>query len=262
MKILLTGSSGNLGGHLMHANSSIVGVARNDWKNLNQLMSSADVVVHAAYDLKNSVAEHPVDFFDSNLISTMQLLEAMLKNNVSRLYFISSCAVHGDATHMREDVTCTPVSINGMVKYLNEVAIENFCLANGIKYTFLRLYNLYAGNDSFSVLHKLERAVSHGVPFCLNNEGISQRDFVHVEDVASIILKLIEIEPDYTCINIGTGKTAKIIDLFNIVKENHPSLNFKKTYSYEIEYARADTTRLLSLVSHDFLDVFSFADEI
>ena len=262
MKILLTGSSGNLGSHLMRIDKSITGITRDNWHCLNELMVSADIVVHAAYDLKNSISEHPAGFFDSNLMATMHLLESMKKTNTSRLYFISSCAVYGDVTHMREDVMCNPISINGIVKYLNEKVIAQYCLDNGIKFTFLRLFNTYAGNDTFSVLNKLRRAAYNNECFNLNNGGLSQRDFIHVEDVASIIMKLIDVEPSDTCINIGSGKAVKIFDLFQAVKKNHPLMKVKKTNSYEIEYARADTTRLLSLVPHDFLSVFSYIDGI
>ena len=169
MRILLTGASGNLGSHFMQIDPSIVGVTRNNWNRLQELLMFTDVVIHAAYDLKNNVSDNPVDFFESNLMTTMHLLETMKKNKVSRLYFISSCAVYGDVTLMNEDVNCSPVSINGMIKYLNEKVIAKYSLDNGIKFTFLRLFNTYAGNDTFSVLYRLRRAVSHNDCFNLNN---------------------------------------------------------------------------------------------
>jgi len=262
MNILLTGSSGNLGSHLMKFNTSIAGVGRHDWQRLDDKMQSTDVVIHAAYDLKNPVSMCPSNFFDSNLSSTMLLLESMARHRVPRLYFISSCAVYGDVTHMHEDASCAPVSINGMVKHLNEAAIESFCLANGIKFTFLRLFNLYAGNDEFSVLHKLKNAVLNSGSFQLNNDGLSQRDFIHVEDAAKIILRLVDLNPEYECINVGSGNVVKIVDLFNVVKKNHPSLEYTKTSNHEIEYARADNARLLSLVQYEFPDVLLYADQI
>jgi nucleoside-diphosphate-sugar epimerase len=170
--------------------------------------------------------------------------------------------VYGNVTHMREDVTCNPISINGIVKYLNEKIISNYCLANCIKYTFLRLYNTYAGNDTFSVLYKLWKAAHHDETFTLNNDGLSQRDFIHVEDVAYMIMKIIEVEPNETCINIGSGKAVKIYDLFQIVKKNYPKLKVKNTFTNEIEYARADTTRLFNIVSHDLHNVFSYTERI
>jgi len=163
---------------------------------------------------------------------------------------------------MREDVTCNPISLNGIVKLLNEKIISNYCLANHINYTFLRLYNTYAGHDTFSVLYKLWKAAHYDETFTLNNNGLSQRDFIHVEDVASVIMKIIKIEPNKTCINIGSGKAVKIFDIYQIVKNKYPKMKVKHTSSHEIEYARADNTELNKLITHDFQNVLSFAEKI
>jgi len=95
MKILLTGAQGNLGSHIVkHCTHEIVPLFREDWPIIGDLLQGVDIVVHAAYDLKSKLFEHPHSVLDSNLMSTIRLLETMKKHQTARLIFISTCAVY------------------------------------------------------------------------------------------------------------------------------------------------------------------------
>lgn len=263
MQILLTGAEGNLGQHILsQSQHEIVGVGRENWSQLDEAMSSTDVVIHAAYDLKGRITSEPSRVMSSNLLTTMELLESMKRHNVRRLIFMSSCAVYGDVTHMREDVTCQPTSINGQVKYLNEQIIREFCTKNNIRHISLRVFNMYGGNDQFSILYKLKRAVHDGEVFQLNNHGVSQRDFIHVEDVARAVLDVVEGNPDFECMNLGTGISIKIADLLSIVKEKYPSIKIQNHQFEEVEYARADTSKLSKVVAARFSNVIDYVKKI
>lgn len=120
---------------------------------------------------------------------------------------------------------------------------------------------MYGSNDNFSVLSKLKKAIEEDGEFVLNNYGISQRDFIHVEDVAKIILKLLKIEHPYKHLNIGTGVSTRICDIINQVKKKDSYLKIKYAFVPEAEYSRADITRLRSLVEHDFINVLDFVEQ-
>lgn len=262
MKILLTGPQGNLGSHIISKKKEIIGLDRHDWGDLEKLIKNIDTVIHTAYDLKTSIYDEPHRVVDSNLMTTLKILEAMKRSNTKKIFFISSCAVYGNVTKMSEDTVCHPSSLNGYIKLLNERIIESYCLQNQIKYTSVRVFNAFGGNDQFSVLYRLKRAAFNNEPFSLNNEGRSQRDFIHVEDIASIILRLVEMGTEFPCINVGSGHAVKIIDLFNIVKKKYPLIKYKSSSIDEIEYARADISRLESLFSHKFHSVYDYVERL
>ena len=260
MNILLTGAEGNFGYEFQRQSSKIshvnvVTVGRGDWKLIQEKLESADVVVHAASDLRTSASLAPSRLLESNVMSTAMLLEAARDQRVKRLVFLSSCAVYGEDMRTGENSLCCPISINGISKHLNEKLVAEFCTANGIEYQILRVFNSYGGNDKFSIFSKIKRALQTSTPFTLNNDGRMQRDFIHVADVASIVLNLSTSRVFHSHLNIGTGVATKISTLVEMVAKQFPQLVIQRGLAQEAEYSRADTTRLREFWTGDFIRV-------
>ncbi len=260
MKILLTGAEGNFGSEFQRqaiqlSDLCVVPVGRSDWTHIHEKLASSDVVVHAASDLRTSASVAPGRLLDSNLMSTAKLLEASRQKNIKKLIFLSSCAVYGEDMRTAEDSTCCPITINGISKYLNEKLVAEFCSANGIPFQILRVFNNYGGDDRFSIFSKLKRALQAGTPFTLNNDGCMQRDFIHVADVASVVLRLSVANITHTHLNIGTGIATKISTVVDLVAQQFPQLVVQRGQTQEAEYSRAEITRLREFWTGDFIRV-------
>ena len=259
MNILLTGAEGNFGSEFQRQASKnhvhLTTVGRGDWAHISDKLASADIVVHAASDLRTSASAEPSRLLDSNVMSTARLLESARDQRVRRLVFLSSCAVYGEDMRTGEDSLCCPITINGISKHLNEKLVSEFCSANGIEYQILRVFNSYGANDRFSIFSKLKRALQTNSPFTLNNDGRMQRDFIHVADVASVVLNLSAIRIAHTHLNVGTGVAIKISTLVDKVTEQFPQLIVQLGLTQEAEYSRADTTRLREFWTGDFIRV-------
>ncbi len=260
MNILLTGSEGNFGSEFRsqamakkHAN--VISIDRDGWSEIDKKLASAEIVVHAASDLRTSASLAPCRLLDSNVMSTATLLEASRRHRVKRLVFLSSCAVYGEDMRTGEDSLCCPITINGISKHLNEKLVAEFCTANDIEYQILRVFNTYGGNDKFSIFSKLRQALQNSTPFTLNNEGRMLRDFIHVRDVASIVLNLSTTTVGHSHINIGTGIATKISKLVDMVAERFPQLIVQRGLTQEAEYSRADTSRLREFWVEDFIRI-------
>ena len=260
MNILLTGAEGNFGfefcRQVLDKNvGSVTRVGRGDWGDIDEKMASVEVVVHAASDLRTSANLEPFRLLDSNVMSTATLLESARRHRVKRLVFMSSCAVYGEDMRTGEDSLCCPITINGITKHLNEKLVAQFCESNGIEYQILRVFNTYGGRDRFSIFSKLKNALTNGSVFTLNNEGRMQRDFIHVRDVAAIVLNLATLGIKYTHMNIGTGVATKISKLVEMVAAKFPELLIQPGHAREAEYSRADTTRLREYWDGSFIQV-------
>jgi UDP-glucose 4-epimerase len=264
MNILLTGASGNFGREFIkQAHVGIIQLNRSDWKDIDiKLSQNIDAVVHAASDLHTQASISPVNLFNSNLISTATLLEAVQKHRIPRVIFLSSCAVYGEDMRTNEDNQCCPVSVNGISKLLNEKLIAEFCSEHGIKYEILRVFNMYGGQDKFSIISRLERALDTGAPFTLNNFGIAQRDFIHVSDVVSVVLKLLENNITYTHLNIGTGVATKISMLVKLIESKFPDFSIRHAQAKEAEYSRADIARLREFSDINFVKIEEYFENI
>ena len=265
MNILLTGPEGNFGSEFQRQASKshvqVASVGRGDWVQIGDKLASADIVVHAASDLRTSASAEPSRLLDSNVMSTALLLEAARDQRVKRFVFLSSCAVYGEDMRTEEDSLCCPITINGISKHLNEKLVAEFCGANDIQYQILRVFNSYGANDRFSIFSKLKRALQTKSAFTLNNDGRMQRDFIHIADVASVVLNLAAIRIAHTHLNIGTGVATKVSTLVDKVAEQFPQLKVQRGLTQEAEYSRADTTRLREFWIGDFIRIEDYIRE-
>lgn len=266
MNILLTGAEGNFGTEFRRQTDvkngvRVIPAGRGDWASIHEKMAVADVIVHAASDLRTSASLAPTRLLDSNVMSTATLLEAAKKRQIKRLVFLSSCAVYGEDMRTGEDSLCCPITINGISKHLNEKLVAEFCTANGIEFQILRVFNSYGGDDRFSIFSKLKRALQNGTSFTLNNDGRMQRDFIHVRDVASVVLNLLDASVRHTHLNIGTGVATKISMLVDMVQEQFPHLVIQRGSTQEAEYSRADTTRLREFWHGDFIRIEDYVKD-
>ena len=265
MNILLTGAEGNFGSEFLRQASKshvqVASVGRGDWVQIGDKLASADIVVHAASDLRTSASAEPSRLLDSNVMSTALLLEAARDQRVKRFVFLSSCAVYGEDMRTEEDSLCCPITINGISKHLNEKLVAEFCGANDIQYQILRVFNSYGANDRFSIFSKLKRALQTKSAFTLNNDGRMQRDFIHIADVASVVLNLAAIRIAHAHLNIGTGVATKVSTLVDKVAEQFPQLKVQRGLTQEAEYSRADTTRLREFWIGDFIRIEDYIRE-
>lgn len=254
--LIITGPMGNIGSRLLaKCTGANLGIHREEWSLIENTNIEAKAVIHCAFDLKHSYAHHPKMMIDSNILSTARLLEVVKKNNIKKFIFISSCAVYGHSSNTSEQTLCIPISINGQVKLINEHFIQEFCSAHGIKYHIFRVFNLFGGDDHFSVVSQLLKSIRGGTPFMLNNEGISQRDFIHVDDVCDILFETLQQDLDFTLMNLGTGHSTRIKELFDLAKGLRPQLNYLTKNHSEIEYSRADLSQFNAFFKKSFLNV-------
>jgi UDP-glucose 4-epimerase len=260
LKVIVSGSSGNLGQHIIsNADFEITTLNRDGWE---QHFGGHDVFIHCAYDLKNSITEQPDKVLDSNILSVMRALRLCQENNISKFIFISSCSVYGHSSKSDEEMNVTPASINGLTKLLCENVILEFCRKNEIECTILRVFNSYGGDDQFSVVSKMIKA-TEGAPFFLCNDGKAERDYVHINDVAKIICHYTKNSSNHKIINVGTGKTTRIKDILKAMQPILGKITVNDIVNTtEVEYSRANNLRLLGDINIEFTDIFKYISEL
>lgn len=262
MRILFTGANGNFGREFIkQSDHEVIPIIRDSWGKIQEHLKNVDIVIHAASDLRSKVSENPTHLIESNIMTTTRLLEAVAENEIEKFIFISSCAVYGESMRTPETGPCNATSINGIGKLLNEKIISEFCHHNKVDYNILRVFNMYGGNDNFSILSHLRRSIENNKPFILNNNGIAQRDFIHVADVVKIVLIILSKQVPYTHLNIGTGLSTRISSLVDIIKKRFPELLINNAEVDEAEYSRADIRRLKSiegLSDYKFMSIKKF----
>lgn len=265
---LLTGADGNLGQAIRRTGAfDVTCVTRESWPEIRKDVNKHyDLVIHAAGALRGPPGDRPTAFVDSNVRALAEILEWLGPLCKPRIFFISSGAVYGNVISTVENSATAPVSVNGMAKLLSEKLLQSFCEQKSYEFVSFRVFNIFGGNDRFSVMHHLQQAALSGRPFILNNNGRAHRDFVHVDDVAAVLTQLASISRLPQILNIGTGVTTRIFDVVDTFMRYVPSLKIEHRNCPEAEYSRADIGLLQQFCTSPFVSLLdhipNFASEV
>ena len=207
-------------------------------------LSQADTVIHFA-GLK-SVGESvvkPIEYYDNNVVGTIQLLKAMKDANVCNLIFSSSATVYGipQALPISEDCpTQNATNPYGRSKLQIEEILHDYSIANkDISVVCLRYFNPIGAHESGLLGEDPKGIPNNLMPYimkvaagelpCLGvfgddydtPDGSCIRDFINVVDLAKAhviaIRRILEKKQKETVevFNIGTGRGLSVLELIN-----------------------------------------------
>ncbi|MFJ3668859.1 UDP-glucose 4-epimerase GalE [Streptomyces sp. NPDC090106] len=199
-----------------------------------------DGVVHlAAKKQVGESVERPLFYYRENVEGLRTLLEAAADTGVRRFLFSSSAAVYGtpDVDLVTEDTPCAPVNPYGETKLAGEWLVRATGRAHGMTTACLRYFNVAGAADElladtgvFNLVPMVfEKLTEGGAPVVFGDDydtpdGSCERDFIHVEDIASAHLAaarvLGEREPgsDLT-VNIGRGEGVSVREMITLIGE-------------------------------------------
>ncbi len=186
----------------------------NDILSIKRNLRGIDWVFHLAHTtLPQNSNLDPVYDVQSNVISSLALLQACVESKVKRvLYASSGGTVYGlpRGDFIDESHPTNPLCSYGITKLMIEKYFELFRLQHGLDYRILRIANPYGerqrvdkGQGAVAVfLHKMLR----GEPIEIWGDGSVVRDYIYVRDVARAFYLAMRTEDDSERIfNIGSG---------------------------------------------------------
>ena len=177
---------------------------------------------------------------------------------MNKIIYTSTAAVYGDNKCSAETDVLKPSSLHASLKASNEKLIEKFCVDNKIDYTITRVFNMYGGNDEFSIISKILLAIRKNKELTIINNGNSIRDFIHVQDVADIYVKLIDIK-NVRVLNIGTGIGKSVKNIIKSCKKYNANISTKNIFLDEIKTSTANIEILSKLLNKkSFIQVEDF----
>ena len=164
-----------------------------DTKKLRTIVEKSDLIIHLA--AKGNVMEsvsNPLDNFNSNVITTLNLLELMKKSSKCKKIIFSSTggALMGDTTSpVNEKSSPRPISPYGASKLACEGYINAYSKCFNIKSIIFRFGNVYGKYSS----HK-RGVINQFIRNSLNNKKHkvfgsikSSRDYINVKDICNAI---------------------------------------------------------------------------
>lgn len=215
-----------------------------------------DAIIHfAAFKAVGQSMNEPLKYFRNNLISLLNLLEAMEVRNYKNLVFSSSATVYGDPDQLPvNEITefKKALSAYGSTKQMGEEILEKIAATGKIKVISLRYFNPVGAHSSGLIgelplgkpnnlmpfitqtaIGKQDKLIVYGKDY-ETTDGTCVRDYIHVVDLAMAHVKscdkLISSENSFFCevYNIGTGKGNSVLEILNCFeKENNLKLKYE-----------------------------------
>ena len=196
----------------------------------------------------------PVTYLERSLMVLARSLNWARSAHCSRLIYTSSAVVYGNNSDSREDDAVQIHGLHSALKVAAEQLVVSYATESGFDYTIVRLFNLFGGQDQFSVIYRLEQSAKSGSPFRLINSGEAVRDFTHVTDAANSYLQLLTRTNPGT-LNIGSGKAVSVNNLLDVFHGSGVNLKLEYGTRDEVAACVANTERL-----GQFVDVTKFQD--
>ncbi len=195
-----------------------------------------DVVIHLAAQagVRYSIDE-PRAYVQSNLVGTLELLEAARAYPPQHMLLASTSSIYGANTEMPYAETHkvdTQMSFYAATKKANEAMAHSYAHLYSLPTTMFRFFTVYGpwGRPDMA-LFKFTKAILEGQPIDIYNHGDMSRDFTYIDDLVTGIVNLVdappslvaaraedEIEGDslsavapWRAVNIGNGQPVQLM---------------------------------------------------
>lgn len=198
----------------------------NKINSINKAIKNSDIVIHlaAALGVVNT-EKNPVHTLDTNIYGTRNVLESCRKNGVRKIIFSSSSEVYGEPKKVpiSESDDVIPITNYGVSKLAAEEYIKAYSREHGMRYTILRLFNVYGtGQGTSWVIPEFVSKALKNQKITIHGDGSQVRAFCHVLDVAQAFQSALR-KGDSEIINVGNNMepinikslAKKIISLSN-----------------------------------------------
>jgi len=194
---------------------------------VSEAIDGVEVVLHlVSTTLPKSSNDDPIYDVQSNLVATLQLLNAMVAKQVRKIVFISSGGtVYGNPTYIPID---EKHPTEPRVSYgITKLAIEKYLLMYqdlyGIKANILRVANPFGERQRIETAQGavgvfLSKAIQNH-PIEIWGDGSVTRDYLYISDVAEAFAKAVDYEGKHSVFNISSGVGTSLNDMIDIIEQ-------------------------------------------
>lgn len=246
-RVLVLGASGFIGSHLCRAlvNSGYVvrGMDRSnpnpsicleshfqaDFQEIPALkaaLENIDVVIHLiSTTLPASSNRDPVYDVQSNLVGTLNLMNLVKDTGVKLIFASSGGTVYGRQVDIpiKEDAETFPLCSYGVTKLAIERYLYMYNKLYGLDFRILRLANPYGDGQSPG---RGQGVIANYMDKMLRNEkleiwgdGEVVRDYIHIDDVVDLFVKVVKYNGEYRLFNVGTGIGYSLNQVVRVLSE-------------------------------------------
>ena len=244
MRVLITGGAGFIGSHLVDRlmelnwevrvlddlsagslenverwlNSEGFEFIKGDMRNpgvVRKAVEGVDVVFHLAANPEVRIgSQSPELLYETNVLITYNLLNAIRNSNVEYLIFTSSSTVYGDAKVIptpEDYAPLEPISVYGGAKLAAEALISGYAHTFGFRALIFRLANIIGERSNHGVIYDfINKLRRNPEELEILGDGTQRKSYLHVSDTVEGMLQVFE----------HFRKGDKTVDFYNLGNED------------------------------------------
>ena len=231
MKILITGYSGFIGSYLQKRLESSAheliladitnGVDICDWKQV-AVFDDVDIIVHLAnLSFVPASYENPKRFYETNYLSTLNMLELCRLRNARMIFFSSYIYGHPEYQPIDEQHPVQAFNPYAQTKVICESLCQGYSRDFKVPITIFRPFNIYGvgQNPDFLIPSIIQQARTGKITV---KDDRPKRDYIHVSDIVEAIVAAIETKQttdDLRTYNLGTGISFSVKEIVDLVRD-------------------------------------------
>jgi dTDP-glucose 4,6-dehydratase len=179
------------------------------------------VINGAASSFVDDAIKDATDFIYNNIMGTQVIIDACLKWKVNKLLQISTDETLGQLTDENapswtEDAPLNPRNAYSASKASAELLVRAASETHGLKYNITRSCNNYGPRQPRrNLIPVIIANIIEKKPVPIYGQGMQIRDWIHVQDNCSAILKVLESAPDNETYNISAKQEFTNIEVFH-----------------------------------------------
>lgn len=250
----------NVRSHLTHANYQLVQADITDFAALSDLFAqtSFNAIVHLAAraGIRPSL-EQPLQYQQTNVAGTLNLLELARQFRVKQFIFGSSSSVYGDNPHapFQEEYLPQPISPYAATKAAGEMLAYTYSHLYDIQTVCLRFFTVYGPRQRPDLaIHKFARLMATGQPIPVYGDGTTERDYTYVADIVSGVLAALEYnQTRFETINLGCSQTVplhRVISLLEDALEVKAKVERLPMHPGDLALTHADVSKAQRLLNY------------
>jgi len=220
----------------------IVALDIRETKKLTELLefNKTEIVIHLAALTSLPICESdPKECIDVNVAGTASVLTAARLSNIKRTIVASTSAIYENTptkyAPFKEKDPVSPRLFYPLSKKLMEDVVQSYITNYDMDVVTLRFFNVFGPRQDIHrksppLINYIVREIANNRPLKLFSDGTQVRDYVHVDDVVSMIERCIQVE-DISG-KIFNVSTATLTSVKNIINFAEKAFNKKLDYTF------------------------------
>ena len=257
-KILVTGHEGVIASNLIKklTNCEIIidsiNGKRIDLQNNEEVMKiePVDTVIHLGGKTEKGLEWK--EYFENNIIGTLNILKYCIKKNIKKIIFVSSY-VYGNPKYspIDEQHQISPHNLYTKSKFLAEELCKIYSEKYKLNVIILRPFNIFARsmNKDYLISNLIE-SINTKKTITITNRT-SKRDFLYIDDFIELILKIKDYDFKYEIFNVGSGISYSFDEVIEIIEKNTSkklNLEYKNDDQSYIQNITADNSKITKIL--------------